>query len=108
MPRQLWTNKAEKALMEVWGELVHSSQGKMLTKQEKLDTTQAKLNKKSTEEQWGIEFTSEQIANKVDALTKKAKKTYEKFRKVTSTGSVVPDKYDLEVCAVNRHVRGVS
>ena len=100
MPKQLWTNDAEKALMDLWGELVSSAQGKMMTRQEKLDTVQGRLNEKSAAENWQIEFTSEQTSNKLDTLTKKAKKTYDKFKKFTWTGSAVPDKYDLEVCAL--------
>ena len=75
MPKQLWTNDAEKALLDLWGELVSSAQGKMTTRQERLDTVQGRLNEKSAEENWQIEFTSEQISNKLGALTKKAKKT---------------------------------
>ena len=74
IPKQLWTNDAEKALLVLWGELVSSAQGKMMTRQEKLDTVQARLNEKSAEENWQIEFTSEQTSNKLDTWTKKAKK----------------------------------
>ena len=73
MPKQLWTNAAEKAL-DLWGELVSSAQGEMMTRQEKLDTVQARLNDKRAEENWQIEFTSEQTSNKLDTWTKKAKK----------------------------------
>ena len=85
MPRQQRSHEAEKALIHEWGGL-HSILGQMLTKEEKLDTVQRWLNKKSAEEYWGFEFTTEQIANKIDALQTKAKKTYDKFKKLTSSG----------------------
>ena len=78
--------------------MLEYSQGRMRTKQEKLEVVKEALNVESAKENWGLEFSAEQISNKIDNLVKKAKKTYEKFRRATATGSAVESKFDLEVC----------
>ena len=60
----------------------------MLTKAEKLDSVKKKLNEASAEESWGVQFMTDQIANKLDSLLKKAKRLYAKFCKnATAPGS---------------------
>ncbi len=67
MPRQIW-NAESGLLMEKWAAIVVSAQGKMLTKQEKLELVREKLNEASKENSWGVEYTVEQTGNKLDHL----------------------------------------
>ena len=69
----------------------------MLTEKERLEVVREKLNETSEEESWGLVFSAEQVQNKVDALKKKVKKTYDTFTKKTATGSAVESKIDLQV-----------
>ena len=94
MPKKTWPDEAEKFLMEEWHKIMQASQGKMFTKQEKVDLVTRKLNEQSQEEDWKITFVGDQVVNKLDSMAKKAKKTYDKF---TKTGSAVEDKFDLQV-----------
>ena len=54
----------------------------------KVDIDTKKLNKRSLEEGWNIEFVGDQVINNLDSLA------YDKF---TKTGSAVEDKFDLQV-----------
>ena len=58
--------------MEAWHDVLESSQGQMLTRGEKLEITTKKLNETSLKESWGVEFSVEQVQNKMDGMTKKA------------------------------------
>ena len=96
MPKKTWPDEAEQFLMEEWHMIMQASQGKMFTKQEKVDLVTRKLNERSEEEDWKIMFVGDhgQVVNKLESMAKKAKKTYHKF---TKTGSAVEDKFDLQV-----------
>ena len=74
----------------------------MITRVEKMEIVRGQLNRVSKNNGWDVEFKIEQIANKVDALVKKAKRTYNKFMKQTSTGSAVEDPVNLQVCTLSR------
>ena len=80
----------------------------MLTQKEKLEVIREKLNKISEVDGWGLVFSFDQVQNKVDALTKKAKKIYDKFSKKTATGSAVESKIDLQVSVFYRIVMHTS
>ena len=97
MPRKMWSPDCEKFLIEKWHELMVSSQGTRLTKQEKVTTVLQLLKQQANEEDWFADFTVEQIINKLESLCKKVKRIQDKFKKVTTTGSAVEDKCDLQV-----------
>ena len=67
----------------------------MITRAEKLEIVRGQLNRVSKNNSWDVEFNIEQIANKMDALVKKAKRTSNKFMKRTSTGLAVEDLVNL-------------
>ena len=83
--------------MREWHRMTTDTQRRMLTENEKLEVVREKLDETSEEEGWGLIFSAEQVQNKVDALKKKVKKTYDKFTKKTATGSAVESKIDLQV-----------
>ena len=60
------------------------------------DLVLKKLNGQSKENEWDLDLSTDQFVNKLDTLSKKARRTYDKFRKSTSTGSAVNDLYDLQ------------
>ena len=97
MPKQLWTAESEEALIVAWHGIMQSSRGQMLTKAEKYETVKEKMNVESKKPNWGVEFSTDQIHIKVDALTKKAKKIYSKIGAASRTGSAVDDRADLQV-----------
>ena len=69
----------------------------MKAKQEKVESVQKLMNERAKENEWDLDLTANQIINKIDSLSKKAKKTYDKFRKTTATGSPVEeDPFDLQ------------
>ena len=68
----------------------------MKTKQEKVESVKKLMNERAKENEWDLDLTADQIINKIDSLSKKAKKTYDKFRKTTATGSPVEDPFDLQ------------
>ena len=96
MPRIMWPAEAENFLIEEWHAVLKSTQGVMMTKAEKVDLVLKKLNGQSKENEWDLDLSTDQIVNKLDTLSKKARRTYDKFRKSTSTGSAVNDLYDLQ------------
>ena len=83
--------------MEEWHEILESTQGRMMTKAEKIKLVTSRLRKYGEVEALDVGLTVEQVTNKLDALSGKAKKAYGQFRRQTSTGSLVEDDFDRKV-----------
>ena len=79
MPRLTWPAEAEKCLIEMWHKELTSEQGKMKTKQEKVESVKKLMDERAKENEWDLDLTADQLINKIDSLSKKAKKTYDKF-----------------------------
>ena len=61
-------------LMEMWHKELTSEQGKMKTKQEKVESVKKLMNERAKENEWDLDLTADQLINKIDSLSKKAKK----------------------------------
>ena len=69
----------------------------MKTKQEEAESVKKLMNERARENEFDLDLIEDQIINKIESLSKKAKKTsVGKFRKTTSTGSPVHNPFDLQ------------
>ena len=95
--KKCFSSDLELFFIQVWYDILSSKQGAMVSQAEKLDEARKKVNEYA-KEIGHDEVTNVQLRNKIDSLRKKGKDLYKTVRTKTTTGALVEDDYDLEVC----------
>jgi hypothetical protein len=92
-----WDTEAERKLIEIWAEILEKYDGKMMTRKNKEEMATKKLNVYvNTELSRAVDYTTTEVHNKIDSLTKKGRQFYKQYQKKGETGKEVTDG-DVEV-----------
>ncbi len=90
MPKQVFSEEAERKLIELWAQYQKNKAGMMMKRSAKEKEIALQLTS-FEEETFGKEkatnYTASMMHNKVDNLKSKAKELYRKYRRSTATGS---------------------
>ena len=92
-----WDTEAERKLIEIWAEILEKYDGKMMTRKHKEEMATKKLNVYvNTDLSRAVDYTTTEVHNKIDSLTKKGRQFYKQYQKKGETGKEVTDD-DIEV-----------